>query len=98
MSRNKLIMIASMMLTMVIVTSWLGENKPAPGSRAELEKTPSSSNPELAIHSSTDNECLSIPDFTLRHPDATPDEITEIEQCNQELEQATELDQTDTKF
>jgi hypothetical protein len=48
-SRNKLIMIASMMLTIVIVTGWLGENKPASGPKDEFEGIPSPSNPDGAL-------------------------------------------------
>jgi hypothetical protein len=42
-------MIASMMLTIVMVTSWLGENNRAPGPPVEFKKTPSGSKPDSAL-------------------------------------------------
>ena len=92
MSRNKLIMIASMMLTIVIVTSWLGENKPTPDSPVEFEGNPSPLTPEVTILSSADSECPPMSDFMMRHPDATADEMYEIEQCNRDIARKTGLD------
>jgi hypothetical protein len=86
-------MIASMMLTIVIVTSWLGENKPpTPGSPVESEEFPSPPNPGITIRSSGASECPPMSDFMMRHPDATADEMYEIEQCNRDIAHKTGLD------
>lgn len=98
MSRNKLIMISTMMLTIVIVTGWLGDNRTAPASPVAFEKNPSPSNPALTMDASADSECLSMSDFMSHYPDATPDEVVEIEQCNLEIERAIGRDQADNEF
>lgn len=98
MSRNKLIMIASMMLTIVIVTGWLGENRPVPGSPVEFEPPPSTPNPDRANQSSAASECPSLAEFKERYPDATPDDIVEIERCNREVERTTGPEQADMEF
>jgi hypothetical protein len=76
-SRNKLIMIASMMLTIVVVTTWLGDNKPSKGTRALSDAD--------SVISSTGGECPSVSELVMQNPDAIPNEMIEVEECNREM-------------
>jgi hypothetical protein len=98
MSRNKLIIIASMMLTIVIGTSWLSDNKPAPGSHVKFEKSPSLMDPEATILPSGGDKCPPMSEFITNHPDATADEVDEIEQCNRDIADRAGLDQANNEI
>jgi len=98
MSRNKLIIIASMMLTIVIGTSWLGDNKPVPRSQVKSEQSPSLLEPEATILPSGGDECPPMSEFTMSHPDTTADEADEIVQCNRDIADQTGLDQANNEI
>jgi hypothetical protein len=98
MSRNKLIIIASMMLTIVIGTSWLSDNKPVPDSQEKFEKTPSLTSPEAIIDPSGEDECPSMSEFITSHPGANAGEIHEIEQCNRDIADKAGIDQANSEI
>jgi len=90
MTTNKLIIGVSFIVTLFVLSLWLGDNESAPGLPAE--NLPSR-NVDLL-----DSDCPSMSDFMMHSPDPTPEKMYEIEQCNREQAKLSGADQANTGF
>jgi hypothetical protein len=87
MSKKKLIIAGSLILTLYVLSSLMESDSSNSGGQQT----------RLTLKQPT-SECPGMSDFIIHNPDATPEKMYEVEECNRELARRSGQDQPNTGF